>query len=64
MEIAAIYNINDKELAIMAQIIFNGRKLGVTGIAHLHKVLLSNDKRLKNSYGIGKEEIIKKDERG
>ena len=44
----------------MAQILSDGRKLGVNGIAHLHKVLLSNDKRLKNSYGIGKEEIIKK----
>lgn len=54
----------DKEPAIMAQILSDGRKLGVNGIAHLHKVLLSNDKRLKNSYGIGKEEIIKKDERG
>ena len=42
----------------MAQILSVGRKLGVNGIAHLHKVLLSNDKRLKNSYGIGKEEII------
>lgn len=50
----------DKEPAIMAQILSVGRKLGVNGIAHLHKVLLSNDKRLKNSYGIGKEEIIKK----
>ena len=48
----------------MAQILSDGRKLGVNGIAHLHKVLLSNDKRLKNSYGIGKEDIIKKDERG
>lgn len=54
----------DKEPAIMAHILSDGRKLGVNGIAHLHKVLLSNDKRLKNSYGIGKEEIIKKDERG
>lgn len=54
----------DKEPAIMTQILSDGRKLGVNGIAHLHKVLLSNDKRLKNSYGIGKEEIIKKDERG
>lgn len=44
----------------MAQILSDGKKLGVNGIAHLHKVLLSNDKRLKNSYGIGKEEIIKK----
>lgn len=48
----------------MTQILSDGRKLGVNGIAHLHKVLLSNDKRLKNSYGIGKEETIKKDERG
>lgn len=54
----------DKEPAIMAHILSDGRKLGVNGIAHLHKVLLSNDKRLKNSYGIGKEETIKKDERG
>lgn len=54
----------DKEPAIMTQILSDGRKLGVNGIAHLHKVLLSNDKRLKNSYGIGKEEKIKKDERG
>lgn len=54
----------DKEPAIMNQILSDGRKLGVNGIAHLHKVLLSNDKRLKNSYGIGKEETIKKDERG
>lgn len=54
----------DKEPAIMTQILSDGRKLGVNGIAHLHKVLLSNDKRLKNSYGIGKEETIKKDERG
>ena len=50
----------DKEPAIMTQILSDGKKLGVNGIAHLHKVLLSNDKRLKNSYGIGKEEIIKK----
>lgn len=54
----------DKEPAIMAHILSDGRKLGVNGIAHLHKVLLSNDKRLKNSYGIEKEETIKKDERG
>lgn len=54
----------DKEPAIMTQILSDGKKLGVNGIAHLHKVLLSNDKRLKNSYGIGKEETIKKDERG
>lgn len=54
----------DKEPAIMTQILSDGRKLGVNGIAHLHKVLLSNDKRLKNSYGIGKKETIKKDERG
>ena len=48
----------------MVQILSDGRKLGVNGSAHLHKVLLSNDKRLKNLYGIGKEEIIRKDERG
>lgn len=47
----------------MAQILSDGRKLGVNGSAHLHKVLLSNDKRLKNLYGIGKEEIIRKEDR-